>query len=301
MIYDCFMFNDELDMLLLRLTYMSKYVDYFVIGESVQTHSNLNKPLFYLDHIDKFSEFKEKIIHVNIPPVSGLDSWGNEYYQRNYLKEGLKNCKDDDIIIIGDNDEFIDMEYLHSKYAITKPTIIEMDLFYYFFNLKTGVKWQWNLITPYSFIKNVNIGDRESYFKLDSVTILKDTTKTLGWHFSYLFGFNIQLYQSKLKSFSHQEFNTPYFLDAKRIATCLQLGVDFLERNSVYSVVDIKKELPKQLIDALIKTSLIENYVYKKPGLPFYLSPYHIKYLIKFKLKPILKSKLVTLNLIHND
>ena len=152
MIYDCFMFNDELDMLLIRLTYMTNYVDYFVIGESTQTHTGLDKPLHLLNNMDRYSEFKDKIIHVIVPPKDGLDSWGGEFYQRNYLKEGLKNCADDDLIIIGDNDEFIDMEYFMNKYTITKPTIIEMNLFYYFFNLKTNAIWRWNMVTPYSFI-----------------------------------------------------------------------------------------------------------------------------------------------------
>jgi len=37
MIYDCFLINDELDLLELRLEYMFDQVDYFVIAESSQT------------------------------------------------------------------------------------------------------------------------------------------------------------------------------------------------------------------------------------------------------------------------
>ena len=276
---------------------MSKYVDYFVIGESTQTHSNLTKPLYFLDNIDKFSKFKDKIIHIIIPPTTGLDSWGNEFYQRNYLKTGLKNCNDDDVIIIGDNDEFIDMEHLTAKYKLVRPIIIKMQLIYYFLNLKTNVQWQWTLITPYRFVKDINIGDRERYFSLDSVILTEG--EPLGWHFSYMFGFNTNLYQSKLKSFSHQEYNTPYFLDPVRIKTCLHLGVDFLERNSVYSVTNLLKEFPQHLLTALRTTGLIAKYVYKKPGLLFYLNSFHIKYLIKFKLKPLLKLRLLRLKLIN--
>ncbi|MEO8884777.1 MAG: hypothetical protein ABI367_01865 [Mucilaginibacter sp.] len=294
MVYDCFLFNDELDMLLLRLTYMSKYVDYFVIGESTQTHSGLEKPLYFLNNISKFSQFKDKITHVLIPPADGLNAWGTEFFQRNYLKTGLKNCKDDDLIIIGDNDEFINMDHLTGNYSINKPTIIKMQLFYYFLNLKTDVKWRWTLITPYSFIKDINIGDREIYFQLNSVVLTDD--ETLGWHFSYMFGYDIALYQSKLKSFSHQEYNTPYFLNTERIKTCLSLGVDFLERNSVYTITDISKEFPQKLLDALDETGLTTKYVYKKPGFLFYLNFYHLKYFIKFKLKPLLKNKLNGLN-----
>ena len=42
-IYDCFMFNNENDLLEIRLNILNNYVDYFVIIESSETHSGLKK------------------------------------------------------------------------------------------------------------------------------------------------------------------------------------------------------------------------------------------------------------------
>lgn len=36
-IFDCLIFNDKIDLLKIRLAYLSEFVDYFVIIESCQT------------------------------------------------------------------------------------------------------------------------------------------------------------------------------------------------------------------------------------------------------------------------
>lgn len=300
MVFDCFLFNDEIDILQLRLTYMSKHVDRFVIGESTQTLSGLKKPLNYLNNKELFAQFSSKILHVIIPEVDGFDAWQMESYQRNYLKQALTKCDKDDLIIIADVDELIDLEYLLDEYDVNKPCLIEIPMYYYFFNLKTKIEWHKTLISPYKYIVDFNIGNRDTYRDLKP-KVIKGKTKHLGWHFSYVFGYDTSLYISKLKSFSHQEYNTPYFLNSKRIVACIKQGVDFLERNSVYTPVDVKAEFPVELLRAIDKTCLSSNYIYKSPGLIFYFDLLNFKYLIKFKLKPLLKEKLVSLKLMKNN
>jgi hypothetical protein len=82
---------------------------------------------------------------------------------------------------------------------------------------------------------------------------------------------------------------------------CVKQGVDFLERNSVYDVVDIRTEFPAELLQAIYKTGMAVSYVYKSPGLLFYFDLFHLKYLMKLKVKPLLKNKLVSLKLMKND
>ena len=60
-VYDCFMYFDEDDVLLVRLEELNKYVDYFVIIESTQSHNGEKRNLNF--NINKFSKFKEKIIY----------------------------------------------------------------------------------------------------------------------------------------------------------------------------------------------------------------------------------------------
>ena len=52
MVYDCFQFFNELDILKIRLNVMNDVVDKFVISEATETFSGLKKPLYYEDYKD---------------------------------------------------------------------------------------------------------------------------------------------------------------------------------------------------------------------------------------------------------
>ena len=61
-IFDCFMYFDEEVVLNLRLNVLNKYVDYFVIVESVFTHKGEKRELKF--NPDKFKKFENKIIYL---------------------------------------------------------------------------------------------------------------------------------------------------------------------------------------------------------------------------------------------
>ena len=46
MIYDCFSFFNELDLLEIRLNTLDKVVDKFILAESTLTHTGNPKPLY---------------------------------------------------------------------------------------------------------------------------------------------------------------------------------------------------------------------------------------------------------------
>ena len=78
-IFDCFMFNNEEQLLEIRLNILNKFVDYFVIIESEETHSGNKKIAKF--QADKYPEFKKKIIYKkinNFPP--NLNPWQKENY-----------------------------------------------------------------------------------------------------------------------------------------------------------------------------------------------------------------------------
>ena len=56
------MYYDEEMILDLRLNYLNNYVDYFVIVESIYTHSGVPRKLLF--DINNFSKFKKKIIYI---------------------------------------------------------------------------------------------------------------------------------------------------------------------------------------------------------------------------------------------
>ena len=90
MIYDCFTFFNELELLELRLNELAGVVDKFVLVEATQTHTNKPKPLHYHENRARFSAFHDKIIHVIVDDMpQSSDPWIPENFQRKCIARGL--------------------------------------------------------------------------------------------------------------------------------------------------------------------------------------------------------------------
>lgn len=288
MIYDCFLINSELDLLSLRLHFLDDIVDRFVIVESPRTLSGKEKPLYYELNKHKFVKYQSKIIHLVAPVELHLSAWDYEYFQRNYIKEGLKNCQDNDIILIGDVDEIVNLKDILQKKDLELPVLVELPVYYYFLNLKSEYSFAVNLLCTYSFIRDKNIGERNTTYPLYVDKIIKKTDLKTGWHFSFLFGVDIPKYQEKIMSFSHQEYNYPFFLDEKRILKCVLLGVDLFERTEIVFLFKNPKNdcsLVLGSIDALDMRNLIY-----RPPISLLLNGEYFSFLFWKKIIPILKT-----------
>lgn len=113
MIYDCFTFFNELDLLEIRLNVLNDIVDKFVLVEAAQTHTGKPKPLFYDENKERFASFRSKIIHIVLDQFpEGHDAWWNENYQRNAIMQGLTAAKPNDTVLISDLDEIPNPEFV---------------------------------------------------------------------------------------------------------------------------------------------------------------------------------------------
>lgn len=108
-IYDCFTFYNEIDLLKIRIDLLKDYVDYFVLVEMCVTQNGKPKEMFFDKHKAEFADFGVNIIHIKVMEIPEMnqeyDNWLLENYQRNNILQGLKNCQEDDLIIISDLDE----------------------------------------------------------------------------------------------------------------------------------------------------------------------------------------------------
>jgi beta-1,4-mannosyl-glycoprotein beta-1,4-N-acetylglucosaminyltransferase len=113
-IYDCFLFNNELDLLELRLREVHEHVDVIVIAECAKNFGGDEKPLWYQLNRDRFSRFHTKIRHVIIPEPppeayvpnpNNPDKLISEFWQRNQIAKGFADAVDRDILLISDVDE----------------------------------------------------------------------------------------------------------------------------------------------------------------------------------------------------
>ena len=178
MVYDCFVFFNEIDLLKIRLSLYYKIVDYFVICECSKTQRNEVKPFYFENNKHLFSDFLDKIIYVKAdnPPVSynctKESEWLIENYQRNAIAEGLKNCKKDDLIFISDLDEF------WNPAILTNQTNFYVDKFQ---NMGYGRK--------YKLQQSLKLGLKNPFllFSRNLKTFLKSTPVVLDQDFFYYF------------------------------------------------------------------------------------------------------------------
>ncbi|MBL0334187.1 MAG: hypothetical protein IPP73_02305 [Chitinophagaceae bacterium] len=232
MIYDCFIFNDELDLLELRLEFLGGRVDHFILVESARTLSGKPKPLHFKNNAHRFSKWKDQIIHL-VAPDNNMPAWEYEFFQRNYIREGLKNAAKEDIVFISDADEILNIPSILSLQPLQLPAVIELSARYYFMNLQTSDRFWVNIVANADFIIHNDIGLRYQNYETLCPNRISTADILTGWHFSYLFGYDASLYKEKIGSFSHQEYNTAYWLSENRIKACVKYNIDLFERAHV--------------------------------------------------------------------
>jgi hypothetical protein len=114
-VFDVFPFNNELEMLKIKLGVMAGWVDHFVIVEARQTFTGRDKPLHFEAAKAEFGEYRDKIIHVTVEafPDYIRFPWAREFHQRDMGLLGLSGrCSEDDLVLISDADEVIDPSVL---------------------------------------------------------------------------------------------------------------------------------------------------------------------------------------------
>ena len=224
MIFDCFTFFNELDLLELRLELLDSVVDRFIIVEANKTHSGLEKPYYFEENRTRFSAYENKIIYVKLDTLpQAEDSWILENLQRNHIAEAVKQyAKSGDTILLSDIDE-IPRPELVAKYAgAAGMTTFYIDYYCFYLNARNVMEYYWPGTKLLSYEAFFSIADNvkveynrfmlEEYNQGTTPTKLRCArelpTRKLrhaGWHFTSIGGAAAVL--QKLKSYAHQEFN----------------------------------------------------------------------------------------------
>lgn len=207
MIYDCFTFFNELDLLEIRLNELNDVVDYFVLVEGAHTYQNKPKPFYYLENVNRFEKFNNKIIRIEIGANSfSGNAWENEFMSMGYILNGLTTANDDDFIIIGDVDEIPKKESVITAIEYKNKPCCIVTKFHYFYlntlywlNTHDNCNWLGSVITNYSKIDKSN---PYKYIRLDRNNYEKIYG---GWHYSSLG--NAKNALEKINSYAHTEFS----------------------------------------------------------------------------------------------
>ncbi len=223
------MYFDEDIVLDLRLNYLNNFVDNFVIVESRFTHSGKKRNLNF--NIDNFEKFKKKIIYLvldreppDIEKVNDSDDQNTknskyilngmrrDFYQRNFIINGLRESANDDFILISDLDEIPKLDNIDLRSIKERFVFFKQKMFYYKFNLcSESVTWTGTRGCKKKYLKSPqwlrNIKDRSypmwrldivfSKNKYSNINLIKDG----GWHFSYIK--TPEDIEKKLQSYAH--------------------------------------------------------------------------------------------------
>ena len=255
-IFDCFMYYDEDLILDLRLNYLNKYVDKFIIVESTYTHSGQNRKLLF--DIKKFSKFKDKINYIILDKtpvdlfiinISDTDHQKNskiilnavkrENLQRNTISKGLNLALLDDMVIISDVDEIPNLEDNNITKVKNKIIFFKQKYFHYKFNLKLE-EYIWHgskackkkhLITP-QWLRNIK-DKTYPFWRIDTFFSKKkyQNIKFIengGWHFSNLK--NPVDIEKKMKTYLHHREYELRPLGEERIKNIIE------ERKAIYNL-----------------------------------------------------------------
>ena len=282
MIYDCFSFFNELDLLEIRLNTLNKVVDKFILAESPLTHTGNPKPLYYAENKERFAKFNDRIIHVVVDDFPSMPddmpvrekAWTRENWQRNAIVRGLpEDIEDEDILLISDLDEIPNPDYVQKAAGnLVGITRLDLKAYCFFINMRNVSYPIWNngtrVLTWRTFndpktyadskygeccIAAVNQGPTATRVRfLKPARILKPA----GWHFSYLGG--AEAIQRKMKSIAHTEFDTDERTSLGNIRNRLAQGKGFFNSAEHFLPEILDESFPVQITrNRLTYTNLI--------------------------------------------
>lgn len=269
MVYDCFQFFNELDILKIRLNVLNAVVDRFVISEATETFSGLDKPLYYEENKEMFAEFQDKIIHVVVDDTPKGAGWGTherDTFQKNAVTRGLTDCTDDDVVIFSDLDEIPNPDKICEilqNFQEDKIYHFAQRLFYCYLNMEEvsgsllsyagefeGVehkKWIGTKMLSYKLLREQKLLLGELRFpERKEIGIRVDDG---GWHFGYMGGHGEKdirkRVQEKVVSAAHQEYNSRHVLS--NVTDQIKDGKDIFGRNAQFVRCEIDESFPEYI------------------------------------------------------
>lgn len=199
MIYDCFTFFCENDLLDIRINELSLCDDSVthILVEANTTFTGKPKPFLFDAH--RFCKHTN-IFRLQIDDMPLGTAWDREKHQRNAIKKALNFLTPSltDKVIISDVDEIPRAKQIDKFKPNIEFAALDMDKYSYYLNCLEGRQtWDRARVMSWHYLKDKSVDDvRNSGYDF--------SIHDAGWHWSWCID-PIQ----KLHSFSHQELNTP--------------------------------------------------------------------------------------------
>ena len=249
MVVDAFTYNNERELLEIRLNILDDSVDQFVIMEATKTFSGKPKPLYFERDKGLFKKWEHKIKYYvlddwdnkeiwqtarNSPNTDygkGAQHWLQEFYIKEHLKVPLAHLKDDDLCFIGDVDEIWDSRFTYETPG-TWTFKLGLKVYTYYLNQRSDEVFYGTMVGRYGDIKDKCFNHLRTNpdFRLDDC----------GWHFTSLKG---GLRRKLDDSYTEESYNTPWV--QTHLEENIEKNKDFLGRGFKYWIDE--SEWPKFL------------------------------------------------------
>jgi hypothetical protein len=209
MILDCFMFNDELDILECRMEELSPVVDRFVVVECGESHLGSPKGSHFSANRSRFDRWMLQIEHVWIEKLLATDPRKREHEHREYIRLGLERSRATarDIIIQSDADEIPRRScvenIVEALSARSAPGFVALEQEQHFFAVDWRYPGRCEMAPAAGYFETIG-----SFWDMRLASIAAPLIPNAGWHFSWLGKRSANV--RKLETFYHGHEITNY-------------------------------------------------------------------------------------------
>ena len=243
-VVDIVLFNNELELLDLRVKILEDVVDLFIVKEA--THTFQGDPKEILSKTYKHP----KVFTYVVEFPSNMGTWERDRFQRG-LKVDLKayGINEDAIVMTSDLDEVPNpsaVEWLRDNFNPSAMYALEQTMHQYYLNVR-------NLSEPWS---GTRICSMEKYRLMDAETMRHSQNLCMmlpdaGWHWSFLGG--EKQIEKKITSYAHEEYDNEETI--KQIAKRMLNNEDVFNRGFQLQTVELDNSYPKYILDNQEKLS----------------------------------------------
>jgi beta-1,4-mannosyl-glycoprotein beta-1,4-N-acetylglucosaminyltransferase len=194
------------------------------------------------------------------PDVS--NPWKTQAYQREFIFNGLKDAKPEDLIMFSDPDEIPRPEKLKNIKLNKKFGIFLQKMFCYKINIYNPHEspWEGSRICLKKNLKSIDFmrqkvvkkNTRYPFWRIDKEKNIQ-LIDNGGWHFNYLL--EPEKISKKLKTFAHTEFSKEQFTEMDVIKKNINEMRDLFNKGYKYYKVQIDKNFPEYILNNQSKLS----------------------------------------------
>ena len=202
-VFDLIMFNNERELLQVKLAEEDDWVDQFVIVEANRTFTGLEKPFYFEQWKSEFSRYAHKIVHVKVDtfPEWASTTWAREFHQRDMGAIGASGLWGvDDLVMLTDTDEIVDrpaVEGFDGDYAA-----FLMGTYRYYLNYRHMERNQYTGVAVRAkYLQRFGVSFARNMLRSYRLIQLLDNA---GWHFTSVS--DAAGVAAKMRSYSHQEY-----------------------------------------------------------------------------------------------